>query len=240
MYTLGKGSGHVALAVAALVLFVSTSAFAIPLDPSGGYIWIDDSITFNIAQGQLVFDNTGTAPVTGNLKSLDGAPGSGVVSSLNPNYPGPYTFGLVIDIPITSDLSAGGTANGWFGSDVNYALIDMENGNAVLLSGQLVGGFGLHENYNNQLQTYGGDGPYNGILMTITGGSLAPYFAPQGEMYFEYWVSVPSNMQNFSTDLISGGGGSVTIYGVPEPVSLLTLACGGLVAAIIRRRSRLY
>jgi hypothetical protein len=231
-----KGLGVCAFAVAATILLFAANAFAIPFDPNGGYIWTDDSLGFNIAQGQVVFDNTGNSPLSGSLQSLNGAAASGWVSSATATYPGPYTFALVINIPIISDISSGGTADGIFGGmGLTYSLIDLENSNAVLLSGQLLGTFSLLENFNNQLQTYDGEGPYGGIRMTVTGGSLQSHFSPEAEMYFQYWISSPTNMQNFSTDLTAGGGGSVTIYGVPEPATLFVLI-GGTAAVLARRR----
>jgi hypothetical protein len=218
-----------------MVLFAA-SAFAVPVDPNDGYIWIGDSIGSNLAQGQVIF-NKSVGALGSLLMPVNGAPGAGWIQTASGNYPDSYTFALQFTVPLAVDLSMGGLANGWFGGETySYALKDLENGGAVLLSGEIIGSFGLIEGFNNVLFSYGGSGGNEGLEMTVTGGSLRPYFAPKAEMFIQYWVASPANLTNFSTNLISGGGASVAIYGVPEPATFLVLLSGGALAGLLRRR----
>jgi hypothetical protein len=229
------GRGGCGLCVCACMFFFAANAFSAPVDPNNGYIWIGDSIGSNLAQGLIVFDKSEGA--IGSLIPVNGAPGAGWIQTTSGNYPDSYTFGLQFTVPLAADLSMGGTANGWFGGGTySYALKDLENGGAVLLSGQIIGSFGLVEGFNNVLFSYGGSGGNEGLELTVTGGSLRPYFAPKAEMFIQYWIASPANLQNFSTDLICGGGASVAIYGVPEPATFLVLLSGGVMAGLLRRR----
>jgi hypothetical protein len=233
------GRGVQAACLCAAVLLLAGPVIAIPLDPNDGYIWIDDSIGFNIAQDQTVFDRS--VGTLGSLVPVNAAAGAGWVNTLYGSYTGPYTFGLELTVPLSSDISMFGTANALFGGGTySYQLKDLENGGAVLLSGDVIGSFGLLEGFNNVLYTYGGGGGNQGLKLSVTGGSLAPYFAPEAEMFFQYWIASPATLVDFSTDLIAGGGGSVAIYGVPEPVTLLLLMAGGIAVGRSRvgRRQR--
>lgn len=230
------GFGARPLLLSAAVLILCTPAFAIAVDPNDGYIWIDDSIGFNVAQNQVVFDKDVGA--LGSLVAVESAPDAGWVNSQPgySSYSGPYNLALEFTSPLLYEVPSPGTANGVFSGGVGYSLIDLDNSDAVLLTGSISSAtFGLVEGFNNVLFSYG-DGVRGGANLTVTGGSLAPYFTNEAELVFQYWIAAPVNLQDFSTDLITGGGGSIAIYGVPEPATLLLLAGGGGLGALLRRR----
>ncbi len=227
---------RVVSACCALLLLLAAPALGGALDPNGGHIAAGDSIGFNIAQGQVVFDKS--EGVLGALVPVDGATDSGWVQSANPNYPGPYSLALEFTLPLMMDLMPGGpTANGYFSGGA-YSLVDLDNANEVLLSGAIVGTFGLIEGFNNVLFSYGGGGGGGGLALTVTGGSLSGYFPPEAEMFFQYWIASPADLKDFSTDHIAGGGGSISIYAVPEPTALLMLLSGGALAMLRRGKAR--
>lgn len=237
MSSLRKGLGVSPAVLVVLSLTSISILHAEALDPNGGSLFPGDVIVSNIAQAQVVFDaSEGTM---GSLVPFDGADGAGYISTSNPYYVGNYTFGLSLTLPLAADLSpmTPGTAHGLFGGGTySYELLDLENGNAVLLSGDIVGGFNVIEGFNNVLNNYGGGGAGGGIAMTVTGGSLSPHFPEQAEMFLQYWIAAPPSMQDFSSDLITGGGGSFSIRAVPEPTTGCLLIVAGFLSVCRRRR----
>ncbi len=233
-----KGVRGMGACLSAVVILSSVQALAIPLDPSGGPLFIGDSIGFNLAQAQLVFDKSEGS--MGELIPVGAASGAGWVSTSSPGYGGAYTFRLDIHVPLTADISSLGNANGIFGlsaGEYDYALVDVENGDSVVLSGKIKGQFGLYETYN-QAYSYniGYTFTYAPISLSVTGGSLQSYWPGYAEMALQYNIISPPispGMKNFTVDLTAGSG-SVTIYAVPEPASMLVLLAGGLLA--LRRR----
>lgn len=238
----GRLGGEVRALLFCCALFITaTPAFAEALDPNGGYIWIGDSIGFNTDAEEMIFDQS--VGSLGSLVPVVGADDSGFVSSSNPNYTGNYSFDLQITVPLDTDWSwmMPGTAWATFDCDgLPYALIDTENSDSVLLSGELVGTFDLFEQFSNKLFPISGSGVTGLVGMTITGGTLEPYFAPEAEMLLEYWIASPGDplFVDFSTSLLADGGGSVIIYGVPEPATWLILTAGMAAGAFRRRKAR--
>jgi hypothetical protein len=224
-----------ALCVCVTLLHVSHPVAAIPVDPNCGIIG-EGELVFNLSGMELVFDRSEGA--LGSLMSVHSSPGASYIYSDNPNYPGGYTFGLEMTVPLTVDMSGGGMANGVFGSDTGiyaYSLIDMENDDAVLLSGEIIGSFGAI-GMGNQVVCYPTSGALHGVTMTVTGGSLQPYFASGGDMYFQYLIASPPMVMDFSQDLWAGSG-SLAIYGTPEPVTLWVLLAGSVGLGLrVRRR----
>ncbi|MBN1344607.1 MAG: PEP-CTERM sorting domain-containing protein [Phycisphaerae bacterium] len=238
-----QGGSWQALVLSIPLLCIVSPVLGVALDPNEGSLVIGDSIGFNLAQNQLVFDKSQAD--MGALIPVSSATAAGwVESDSNPGYAGPYSFALQITIPLTDDNSGSGNAEGWFGDageTYAYSLIDLENGNAVLLSGEITAPFGLTEAYN---QVYSfrvtGDWTYAPIPLTVTGGSLAAYWPSAAEMAFQYSISSPPimpGMVDFSVDLTAGSG-SVSIYAVPEPMTLSLLLGGALLGLGVGRKSR--
>jgi len=226
----------------------STVAFADALDPGGGPLALGDSIVFNIAQGQCVFDKS-VGPA-GALVDVDGASDGAYVGTANPHYDGPYSLGLRWTVPLVQDVSMGfplGLTMGEFGpagaEPVSFQLVDLANFEAVLLSGEVIPSqfgdydFTMIEKYTTpgQLVSVNGGDDSGLIGLSVTGGLLAPYYPPEAKMVVQWWVASPSDVTSFSESLYTGGGGSVTIIGVPEPVTFWLLA-GGVAAGWARRR----
>jgi len=241
--------GRALLWVCALAVF-STVAFADAVDPNGGLLAPGDSIVLNIAQGQCVFDKS--AGPAGALVDVDGAPDAAYVGTANPHYDGPYSLGLRWTVPLVQDVSLGfpmGLTMGEFGAagaePVSFQLVDLANAEAVLLSGEILPSqfgdydFTMIEKYTTpgQFVSVNGGAESGLIGLSVTGGSLAPYYPPEAKMVMQWWVASPSDVTNFSESLYTGGGGSITIVGVPEPVTFWLLA-GGVAAGWARRRRK--
>lgn len=245
-----RGRSGAGILAGTAVLVVATNAWAIPLDPNGGHLWINDRIILNIAQGQCVFDKL-VGPL-GSLVDIDSATGGATIISSNPNYPGPYSLGIRWSVPLIRDVSSGPPLNlamGEFGTadstPLGYEIVDLENGGVVLLSGEILSSpfgnydFMLTEKYTapGQLVSVNGGGQGGQIGMTVTGGLLEPYYPPLAKMVIQSWIASPNPLNDFSQSLFTGGGGSVTITAVPEP-SACTLLLVGTVCGLVRGRRR--
>jgi hypothetical protein len=209
------------------VMVLTTGAWAIPVVPNAP---VDTQIIMNVgggAGGATVFDRSIGA--LGSLVPIPGAVDTGLIKPVAA-YPGPYTFDFHIESALVSETSAGGQAIAQFAA-ANFTLTDADNGDAVLLAGTIGANFTLKEFPFAYSQTLFG----SGIPFSVTGGSLAPWFAPTGKITINLPVTVPNPLADFSADITAGGSITLTTdYVTPEPATGLLLALAGV--CLLRRR----
>lgn len=240
----GWMGGGVSVAVLVLLLAAPPAFAAIALDPNNGPFAVGESIDFNIAGGEMVFDSS--VGDLGALVGFDGSVGGGTIITSNPNYPSSaYSFGLRWTVPLLEDTSDFVGTSGEFGADgpnaIVWELVDLENSETVLLSGEVLDSPGNDYDFivgelefvaPGKLFPADGGG-LNGLIgLSVTGGLLAPQFTPEARMTFEMFIQ--PNPMSFGGDLYTPGAGSVTIFAVPEPASLALF--GGVLLVAVRRR----
>ena len=246
----GRDGGEVRAALlCCAILFVVAPAYADAIDPNWGPFFAGDSLTFNYNANQKVFDST--VGTKGALVDFDSAADGGGIISSNPNYPsGSFTFGIRWEVPLLLDTTnpffdIG--ASGEFGNEggqpaLTWALVDLQNADTVLLSGEIMSSPGHTYDFivgeiemvaPGKLFPADGGGTGGLIGLTVTGGTLASQFTSKADMTFESFI-VP-NPRDFGSDMWTPGAGSVTIFAVPEP-GTACLLLGGLVAYLARRK----
>lgn len=214
------------LACGLAVMLLTTGVQAIPVVPNAP---VDTQIILNIGGGPggaTVFDRDVGA--LGSLVSIPGAVDAGLIKPTIA-YPGPYTLDFHIESALVSETSAGGQAIAQFAA-ANFTLTDADNSNAVLLAGTISANFTLKEFFSFSQTLLAGDIPFS-----VSGGSLAPWFAPTGKITFNLPVTVPNPLQNYSADITAGGSITLTTdYVTPEPATGLLLGLAGV--CLLRRK----
>jgi len=120
---------------------------------------------------------------------------------------------FALNVPLYADNSVGTIANGLF-TNGTLSINSLLNANILTLQ--------LTELYDNS-GILAGEG-----TLQITGGSLAADFGSLGEIVQITFAVNPSSINDFSQGFT--GISNITLTPVPEPVSLILLGLGGLVA----------